>query len=486
MKMIYKITCLLSIGHIAMVSCSESFFDRYPDDQFTEGVFYKNEQDFSEAVTAIYSAQRAHYRRFYAIGDVSSDDAYNFKGNSNLNAITINESTVFSDNLYLKEFWDAGYRMISRSNMVVGRIRDVDIQQGRKDRFAGEARFLRALAYFNMVRVFGDIPLVTEEIKTASDAFAIGRSSAADVYSFIIQDLKEAVLQLPESYALDLDKGRTTSIAAKSLLGKVYLTQHQYADAATVLKEVISSQRARLLADYSAVFDANNPNNDEIIYAIQHMRNISGQGSGWGNDAAPNVPVGRTVVTGGGGGSFHMTRDLHRAFDRSDNRLLMVDSAAAVNGGRMYYWTKKYIDPQMLTVNNAANDWIVLRYADVLLMAAEALNESGGNPTEILGYLNQIRDRAGLSAVTVQSQSDLRSIIAHERRIELNCEGHRWFELLRTARLKEVMNIHFTIYRDDDHEVGQSSVIEDHELLFPLPKDQVDLNPDKLPQNPGY
>jgi len=476
-------TCLLLMT--ALAACSESYFDRYPDDQFTEGVFYNSEQDFIEAVNSIYSAQRGHYRRFYAIADVSSDDAYNYKGNNNLNATTINESTIFSDNVYIKDFWEAGYRVIARANIVLDRIERVNMDTGRKNQFVGEARFLRAMTYFNLVRIFGDVPLVTSELRTASEAFNFGRENTTSVYTSIIQDLQEAIHFLPDDYPTDIDQGRATKVAAKTMLGKVYLTQKNYSAALSILEEVIQSPKAYLLDNYEDIFNPDNPNNAEIIFAVQYMRNIPGQGSGWGNDAAPNIPIGRVVVRGGGGGSFHITRDLYRAFENGDRRLTMVDSAHATTGGRRFYWTKKYIDPEMLTANSAANDWIVLRYADVLLMAAEALNELGRG-IEAETYLNDVRNRAGLEDITNLSQVDMRAVIAQERRVELNCEGHRWFELLRSGNLKEIMNKHFTDYRDDDHEVGQNSVIEDHELVFPLPKDQVDLNPSKLPQNKGY
>lgn len=475
---------------LSLYSCSDSYFDQYPEDQFTEGVFYKQAGDFEKAINAAYASLRTTYGNFYALGDIASDDAYNWKNNNNFDYISINESNVSPDNNVINTQWNSGYTTIARANIVLDRIGATQVEESLKKRYTGEAQFLRALAYFNLVRIFGEIPLVLNEIKHADEAFARGRESVPDVYDLIIADLKEAEKNLPEAYQANADIGRATSLAAKGLLGKVYLTRKMYTEAVVKFREVISSRKYMLLNDYSNIFDPDNPNNAEVIFAVQYARNQSpAQGSAFGNHVAPNEPVGRAIVSAGSGnGFFHMTVGLYKAFESGDRRKAMVDSADGAQTLRRYYFTKKYFDPGMVKSGDAANDWLVLRYADILLMAAEALNETEGVVgSESLGYVNQVRERAGLGAIPQPvGSSEFRIIIERERRVELNCEGHRWFDLVRTGRAIEVMNQYFKAFENDQHEVGQNSSIQEYELVFPLPISQVVLNPDKIHQNTGY
>jgi hypothetical protein len=236
------------------------------------------------------------------------------------------------------------------------------------------------------------------------------------------------------------------------------------------------------------VFNPDRPNNPEVIFAVQFARGLNpAQGSFFGNDVAPNEPVGRQILapgTGTGNGFFHLTRDLMSAFEQGDTRKEAIDSAQSST--RKYYFTTKYFDPKIARANDHANDWIVLRYADVLLMLAEAQNELG-NASAALPFVNSVRRRAGLSGLPETiTQPELRLAIEKERQVEFFAEGHRWFDLVRTGRAITVMNRHFEVYKDDNFETGTNSMISDYELLFPLPFSEVQLNPDKLAQNPGY
>lgn len=465
-------------------SCGKSFFEQYPGDVLSGGNFYTQPGDFEQGLNAAYANLGSDYRWWYVFGDMTSDDVYNWKRNNSSTIIQFNESNISADNSLLNGLWNSTYATIARCNIVIGRIGNISMDETLKERYTGEAKFLRALTYFNLVRVFGDVPLVLTEVTQAQESFGFAREASDKVYAQIIQDLKDAAAALPAAYTTNKDIGRATSIAARSLLGKVYLTRKQYPAAAGVLQEVISSGIPDLLPAYTDVFLPDNPNNREIIFAVQYARGFDPQqGSPFGNDVAPNEPVNKVVVAAGNGqGTFLVTDDLAHAFTATDARRKAIDSAT---GTRKYYYTNKYFDPAITKANDAGNDWIVLRYADVLLMAAEAYNEQGLTD-KALPYLNEVRHRATLSASTTTDKIALRPEIALERRLELNCEGHRWFDLVRTGQAKPVMNAFFEKYKADDDQAGKNSTIQDNELIFPIPGFQVNLNPDKIKQNPGY
>lgn len=480
MKYLYHVLLLC----IMLSSCGKGFFEQYPRDVLSGGNFYTRPGDFEQGLNAAYANLTGNYRWWYVFGDMTSDDVYNWKRNNSSTMIQFNESNISADNSLLNDLWNSTYATIARCNIVIGRIGNITMDETLKKRYTGEAKFLRALIYFNLVRVFGDVPLVLTEVTQAQESFGFAREASDSVYAQIILDLKDAAATLPAAYTTNNDIGRATSIAARSLLGKVYLTRKQYPEAAAILQEVISSGIPALLPAYTDIFLPDNPNNREIIFAVQYARGFDPQlGSPFGNDVAPNEPVDKVVVAAGNGqGTFLITDDLTNAFTSADTRKRAIDSAT---GTRKYYFTKKYFDPAITKANDAGNDWIVLRYADVLLMAAEAYNELG-QPQPALTYLNEVRHRAALSASGTTEKTALRSAIALERRLELNCEGHRWFDLVRTGQAKTVMNAFFEKYKADDDQTGKNSAIQDNELIFPIPGFQVNLNPDKIKQNPGY
>jgi tetratricopeptide (TPR) repeat protein len=475
------IVCLFAVFFI--VSCSKKHFDRYPSDQSAESTFYTSEQSIVQILNDAYFSLREAYRFHFAIGELASDNAYNSKFNNSTDHITINESNVVADNGIINETWNRAYATISRTNLVLDNIGNIPMTDVAKARYQNEAKFLRALMYFNLVRIYGDVPLVLKDIKTSGEAFSYGRESADKVYAQIISDLTEAE-QLPSSYTLNADIGRATKWAAKALLAKVYLTQKMYTQANTKLEEVINSNQYRLLTNYTDVFDAARPNNEEIIFAVQYARGFDpAQGNPFVEYAMANEDIG-TGILRRGNGTFLMTDELYNLFGQDDKRKGMISHLTGSR--RAYNFTTKYFDKGMTTKVDAGNDWIVLRYADVLLMYAEVQNELG-NPATAYNYLEMVRNRAGLTtnAALKTSQSDMRLAIETERRLELFCEGHRWFDLLRTGRLRDVMNAHFKSGLTND-EIGSNNSVEAYELLFPVPRYQVNLNPEKIKQNPGY
>lgn len=469
-------------------SCNDNFFDLYPTDSLSEGNFFKNSNDIETMLNDGYRLLRSPYASHYVIGDIAADDAYNSEYNHNVDRISINESNVSSDNGVLHSYWNGSYSIISRTNLVLENIDKVDMDESLKNRYLGEAKFLRSLIYFNLVRIFGDVPLILSDIKNPKEAFDHSREPVMEIYEQIINDLKEAETWLPDTYSDNSDIGRATSTASRSLLGHIFLTRKNYEAASAKFLEVISSNRHSLLSNYEDVFDAAQSNNEEIIFAVQYARGLDpAQGNPLVRAAWPNESVGDNPLLRLGGGNLLFTADLENAFEAGDLRKSMNNYDFITGYDKRYVFTRKFWDKHMVDKLDSGCDYIIYRYADILLMYAEAQNELN-RPDEALKYLKLIRNRAGLETDDNigNSQSAMRLALEKERRIELNNEGHRWFDLLRTDRLISVMNAHFQDPNLNYEEIGINSSIEEYEQIFPIPFFEVNLNPEKLIQNPGY
>jgi len=482
-SLIYVVLVFLS------TSCSKEYFDKYPTDQPTENTFYSDEVSVKQMLNDAYFSLRESYRYYFAFGDLAADDVYNSKFNNSSDHITINESNVVADNGIISEMWTRSYATIARANLVLENIENITIEPAPKAQYINEAKFLRALMYFNLVRIYGDVPLVLKDVKTPAEALSYSRESSEKVYEQIITDLKDAE-QLPASYTVNADIGRATKWAAKSLLAKIYLTLKQYSEADLKLAEVLAAPPAagsnafHLLNNYADIFDAAKPNNSEVIFAVQYARGFDPlQGNPFVNYAMANEDIGTGILTRGTG-TFLMTESLNAQFSSGDARRSMISELTGSR--RKYVFTKKYYDNQMTTTIDAGNDWIVLRYGDVVLMYAETQNELG-NTSIAFNYLEAVRTRAGLTTDQNlrNNQASMKLAIENERRLELFNEGHRWFDLKRTDRLIPVMNAHFSSGLSND-EIGSGNSVQEFELIFPVPRYQVNLNPEKIQQNPGY
>lgn len=475
------------IAMLFLASCSDSFFNELPTDQLSEDIFFTKANDFEVVINDGYLRLRDVYDKSYLIGDVASDIAYTQKSSNNFAYINVNESNVDASNTVISGIWTGSYRVISRANLVLDRLAGITLEEGIRKRLEGEAKFLRSLVYFNLIRIFGDVPLVLKDVETPQEAFEYGRHPIAEIYNKLIEDLMQAEDLLPDVYTQSEHIGRATSMAAKSLLGHIYLTRGQYNEAAEKLAEVVNSEYHSLLPDYSDVFDPDNANNKEVIFAVQYARGMDPfQGNPLVTAAWPNESVGSGIVRLGSG-FFLMTEDIVNDFEPGDLRREMNNYDFETGYSHRYVFTKKYWDNNMIAKIDAGNDWIIYRYADIVLQYAEALNELG-RTTEAWDYLDQVRKRAHLTTdqTLKNNQSELRLALEKERKIELNCEGHRWFDLVRTGRLLTVMNAHFQNKEYDAEQVGTNSSIATHEELFPLPFFEVNLSNGNISQNTGY
>ncbi|GAB3718692.1 RagB/SusD family nutrient uptake outer membrane protein [Spirosoma flavus] len=466
---------LLLILVLASSACQDDFLTLSPISSANVDKFYQTPADFQTAILGAYSTLQTGgmYGNWFLFSEERSDNTEqeDYAGTTQVYG-DFDTFTLLSTNSFISDAWNAHYRLINQCNTILSRIPSVNFTDAsQKDQLIGEAKFLRGLAYFNLVRVYGDVPLVLTAI-SGSEAYQVNRSSIADIYTQIVSDLTDAGTKLPVSYT-GSSIGRTTKGAAGSLLGKVYLTHKQYAQAAQVLKSVIDAGTYSLLPSYASVFLDANAQNKESIFEVAYKASSQGEGSNYATNFSPKR--GAVYVTGQGSGQGYNrpTQNIIAAYEPGDLRKPVSLSETWTDGKVIYndpYVKKTFITP-LATAYDGDGNWIVTRYADVLLMYAEALNEQG-QTNQALPYLNQIRTRAGLTERTGLSQADARLALEQERRVELAFEGHRWFDLVRTGRALTVMK-------------ATGKTISERDLLFPIPQQQIDINP-LLKQNTGY
>lgn len=461
-------------------SCKESFLNLAPISSASTSTFYKTGGDMVIALNGAYSSLQTtgQYGSFFVVSEIPSDDTKPVLSGSVTDQDEFDKFYLRTTNPFLATRWADGYRGIYRTNTILARIDAVQMDEILKKRLSSESKFLRALMYFNLVRVFGDVPLVLKEIADPAEGYSYGRVAVAEIYVQIIKDLIEAEGNLPDKYT-GADVGRVTKGAVRTLLAKVYLTRKQYNEAASKLKEVIDGGVYDLLPNYADVFKAANKNHKESIFDVQYKKGSIGEGSNFANSYAPENS-GNAVIQFGGNGNNQPTADFVNAIETGDLRFNVSMATGYTNAAGIkvdYNHVRKYADAPTV-VNDSEDNFTVLRFADVLLMYAETLNENGKSD-EALPFLNKVRKRAGLTNKSVLSQVDLRLAIEQERRIELCFEGHRWFDLVRTGRAIPVLTAKATA-------IGIKSNLTANNLIFAVPQSQIDINPSKIVQNPGY
>lgn len=478
MKINYTVKVFLAL---TMVACKDEFLELAPISSANTSTFYKTSSDMLQAVNGAYSALqlRGQYGTYYIVSEIPSDDTAPPLSGSITDQDEFDKFYLRTTNPLLAERWSDGYRGIYRCNTVLNRIASVPMDEMLKKRITGEAKFLRALMYFNLVRVFGDVPLVVKEITDTNEGYAYGRDPAAEVYAQIIRDLSEAESVLPPNHT-GANSGRATNGAAKALLGKVYLTLKRFPEAVAKLKEVADLETSGiygLMPTYAEVFKTANKNGKESVFAVQYRKGNLGEGSGFANLYAPQVS-GNAVIAFGGDGNNRPTADLEKAYEVGDVRrdVSMATSYINAQGVKVdFYHVKKYADPPV-TKYDSEDNWPVIRFADVLLMYAESLNETG-RTEEALPLLNRIRTRATLAGKGSLTQLEMRLALENERRVELAFEGHRWFDLVRTGRALEVLNA-------KAQAIGITTKLTANNLVLPVPQSQIDVNPSLIRQNP--
>lgn len=438
--------------------------------------YFNRESDMTAAVNGMYNSLRGYYSNYFIVAEVPSDNTE--ANNGNLAYADVDQQTWLNNNTYLQALWLNSYATISRANIILDKIDAVTMNDNLKKQYKGEALFVRSLMYFHLAQFFGEVPLILKEVKTEAEAYSYLREPVSKIYAQLEGDLRSAADGLPPTYT-GVNVGRVPRGAAQALLGKLYLTTKQFDKAVPVLKAVKDEGAFALLTKYEDVFSVTNRNNKEIVYAVQYLGNGNGEGSSFCIRFAP-FGSGTDVTTGGfPTGSNQGTEDLFNAFEADDLRR-PVAIARYTTTNALY--TRKFID-RPIANNEGNNNWPVLRYADVLLMYAEALNETGATG-EAIKPLNEVRKRAGLLDAPDNGQIALREVIQRERRVELCFEGHRWLDLVRTGTMLPVMRAYKEKYKGVGYLV-ENYDIKDRNVLYPIPFRERSLNP-ALTQNLGY
>lgn len=487
---------LLGLGLISLSSCNHLLeVDPYT---FSSGDnYYQNEGQIQRAVNGVYSKlQELYTTDFNALVEMRADNTnyqYSASDRGAQQREEIDEFLITSSNTYVNTAWTRLFEIVQQSNVVLSRIDAVDFADDAvKEQYKGEMKFLRAFTHFHLVRLFGEIPLHTTEVANPSEAFTEGKASVEDVYALIIQDTKDAIASLPQEYGSE-NVGRVTKGAAYTLLGDVYLTRKQYAEAAANFTEV-TKLGYTLMEDYAACFHPNSKNNAESIFEVQYDSSIEGENSNFIFMFGPRDAKLKLVgFTGNLGASNIPTPSIYNAYEpgdvRRDKSIQLFDDPTSATypeakafGNKMPF-IKKYYHAPYVEDGRANENLPVYRYGHVLLMLAEALNETGSGDPYV--YLNQVRKRAGLTPVSGLSKDALRQKIADEQRVEVAFENHRWYQLLRTDKAIEVMSAHGTEEKQRLTRLSNASYnLQAFKLLFPIPQREIQVN--GIEQNNGW
>lgn len=491
-----KIITLLLL--FVFVSCQKDFLEKSPIIGVTEDNFYRTKEDAIAAVNAAYASLQfqispsGHFRWFW--GDIMSDDAIKGgSGDNDVNELLQLESfTGKSNTTLLESEWSANYEGIYRANVVLEKVPDIVMDEKLKARILGEARFIRAWHFYNLVTMFGAVPKADHVL--APSEYNLPRTNAEEIWQLIEDDLDQAIpaLWLRSEYSL-ADLGRITKGTAQALLVKTCLWRKNWAKAKTTAEAIVSSNEYSLTPEYSEIFTEDGENNAESVFEIQYM---NASGGNWGKNNANEGSFTNVFQRARGqfaGYGFNIpTQNFVSEFFKEgfeDPRLkstvfregeAMGDRGTftrdATGGLPHLYYPKKYFNNKSEDApfgdpnpNGGSNDRVI-RYSDVLLMHAEAAFQTG-DENAARTSLNLVRRRVKIPDISATGNALLQAIY-RERRLELGLEAHRFFDLIRTGQAPEVLGIYG--FRTGVHE------------LFPIPESQIQATNGALTQNPGY
>jgi hypothetical protein len=491
-KIYYRPIIVVCIMGIILSSC-EKFLEEKPKNTVSEENYYTTEEDAISAVNSIYAYLNVtsappfsfgvYHSDFWLAAGLAADELQNDQPDAPQYA-QLATFTYEPRNASLDIIWQEHYKAITLANIAIERIPKINMDTVLRQRLVNESKFLRALLYFNLVRMFGNIPLLLHE----TEPLYPSQAPVSAIYNQIIQDLTDAEL-LPSQYEPGDGRGRATKWAAKGLLAKVYLTQKDFVKCAAKALEVINSNQFALWEDYASVFKLSSRNGKEAIFSVS-FGDAGGAISFWevGQFNVRLLPrqlseIG--VVNSQGWQS--PVQQLYDSFDPDDRRrsVTFITEAKKTDGTIITFkpYIQKYWDSVAEpTGNGSANDFPVLRYADILLMYAEASMENG-DATNAFKYINTVRRRARFDGTIYRntlpdysglSLEQFRTAVLNERRMEFICEGQRWFDLVRTNTLQALVPI------------AKLNVVPAlKHNLFPIPQREIEVNPN-LKQNEGY
>lgn len=505
------IACMLIVSAGVWAGC-DSFLEPDPASFSTTANFYESEAQFEAAINGAYGRFRT------AVGNTDYRYMADLRGPNLTRHFDVNlphtvagtpqldEWTMTLNNGEVNGVWTNMFRLIKETNVILTQIEDIEFSDNTlKERYKGEVLTMRAFAYWAAAQFWGDVPIILDQIRTPADAVPeAGRQSVSTVYAQVVSDLQSAIGSLPATYSGN-DVGRITSGAAQFLLGRTYMLTGDWQSALTIFQGLDTGGNYMLLANYRDVFDPANKNNMESILELQFDPNITGQGSmpALIEDIVPfnsDTDLIPAIGTGNPAGRYLPTPDVIDSYEAGD---LRQDASIAWyvkpgNGdfvelarGDSLPILNKFYFPEHISTQGYNTNWIVFRFADVLLSAAEASWQLGQDGTA-MGYLDRVRSRAGLPSVDLANYSGaitgspLGDAILHERSIELLGEAHNWLDLLRFGDdvAMSVMEDHGEKFRARDSKTLDVYVIQSFKLLYPVPVRDTDLA--GLSQNPGW
>jgi starch-binding outer membrane protein, SusD/RagB family len=488
-----KIKYIISIITVGLFTGCQSELELAPLGLPASSTYYKTASDAEAAVIGAYNSLRNIYRDEIIVTPnvCATDDGIPFL-TGNADRVAMWRYGIISTNTFVGNIWSNSYAAIQRSNIILARIPAIQMEETLKKQYLGEAKFLRALHYLNLVRFFGDVPLITNET-TSLEGVEVPRAKTDEVFALIEADLKDAESSLPKSYTAG-NIGRATQGAAKALLAKTYLTRAgnisnsaYWGQAVTKAKEVIDAGTYDLWTNYSDVFDLKNRGGKEAIFEVLYVTDLAGT-----NFSTGYAPRGAPIVPNNGSGIFRVSKSLFEGYSTTDKRRDVTFLTSYTNptnnqkidlstdntdpARAVAFW--KLADLTSKVAGNAGKSFPYMRFSEILLIYAEALNEANGSPNEnAYAAINRVRNRAGLLPLSGLTKSQFKDAILQERRLEFCFEGHRWFDLVRTGRLVDAVKT--------ENSFARSATIQTFHTLFPIPQREIDANK-ALIQNNGY
>ncbi|MFT6796357.1 MAG: hypothetical protein ACJART_001497 [Maribacter sp.] len=485
---LYKIFSALMILS-SLLGCDD-FLEVEPLDRIDATTFFSTDQEMVIAINGVYAAQRTVLARgdggvplLFRLLEDRSDNT----GADHTDQGERVETDLFKEgtgNNPISGTWESMWTLVNLANKVIATGATAEGDQALIGRIVGEAKFLRAVTYFHMVNLWGGLPIRTEPTEDFSNTI-LPRSSVEEVYNLIVNDLQDAAAILPDLYSggAGSEEGRATNGAALTLLGKAELQRGNNTEAEAALSQVLG--RYELLPNFGDIHARGNDNTAESIFEINN--NPANQ-TGWfgNNQFIPNNIANDLGIVAGGSArlflSIYPTQDLANSFDPADGR---IPNTFGINTDGAYEgpYISKYIDLSAATAGSDIN-LVLFRYADVLLMYAEAIGES----PEAYGYINQVRTRAGLPDIDASSPGTFMEKVMNERRWELAFELHRWIDLLRLpdAEVISIMETQLEAQQLNKFGMTVDILLTSDNLLFPIPQNEVDISDGVVEQNPGY
>ena len=492
MKHYTRIPALALMILTVLSSCEDQYIDLTPQSELTEANFYKTANDIDKAVLGLYAAYQSRIPRDWIIFEMPTDALYPTGYHNFFGLDDINNLSFSSDNPHFNDFWKSCYSGIFRSNAVLSHYEaPTDYESdAKKTQYAGEALFMRALFYFDLVRAFGGVPKVLKTI-SVEESKGLARASEQEIYALIVDDLKKAIEDLPK----EMIDGRASQAAAIALLLKVYVYQENWEGAQSCFNRIESDFSYALAADYNSLWDEATEDNEEVIFSIQYVGDIDGQPLS--DDFLPYFGV--SGITTHGQENGFPTWQLMKAFEKGDTRKSATvteywKSPVSPEGepAKWYPYISKFAVPES-TPSSSGLDIPILRYDDVLLLGAEAVYNLG-NAQKALGLLNQIRERAfhdrthNYTLNEIASKSSFYDRLLLERQLEFAYENERWHDLVRTGRLEESLQQVETYYNPETKKaLIQKLNPKPYMKHFPIPQPQINIsNEGVLQQNEGY